>query len=188
MSVGAYVPFRSGDELDERLADLTAERAAFMTASARDGAGVRSPKRVVRARATANAQRELERYNATCREVDRLSALQHERTDQFLAAWMRTRPPAARQLMRLLPPAATVRTTQPTADLATGTLCSVVYYADDGSAIGVIRTPIGAPEGPGKHELLDLPRHTRMVSPTDVELVPVLTRLTPERVTELLQR
>lgn len=126
----------------------------------------------------------MERYNALLLEIDRLSALKNSRTDHFLASWMRSRPEAARAVMRRLPPVATVKTTQLVADLAPGTPCTVVYYADDGSAVGVIR--IMRSDGPDEHAALDLPRYTRLTDPDRLVLVPALTRLSPERVSELL--
>lgn len=190
MDAGAFIPFPGADDLDEQLARLVAERSAFVErASARrqrpgDTTGVRSPKRTTRARAAQTVAGELERYNALLVKIDRLSALKDKRTERFVANWMRSRPQPAQEVMRRLPPVATVKTTQPVADLAPGTPCTVVYYSDDGSAVGVIR--IMRADGAEEHEAFDLPRHTRLTDADQLLPVPALTRLSSERVGELL--
>src|SRR5271156_3911129 len=114
LPAGAFIQLAPPDDLDVRIAELTAERTAFIEdVAAREGlrdrgsTGARSPKRAVRARASERAQRKLERYNAVCREIDRLTEIKRQRPTP-MADWIRSRPRAAQLVMCRLPPAATV--------------------------------------------------------------------------------
>jgi hypothetical protein len=190
---GAFIPLRELGELDASdtsLARLRSEQDVLLRDMAQNHDGGRSRTRAVRDRSPEEHHRLELRYEAVCRDIHRLEGSSRDQAAQRIADWARSRPIAAQEVMRLLPPGAIVRTIQPFGNIESNTLALAVYYADDGHTIGIVPMPMGAADGLGTleaEEILDIMRrHVQMVTPDRVALVPGLTSPTQARVAELL--
>ncbi len=147
---GAFIPLRELGELDASdtsLARLRSEQDVLLRDMAQNHDGGRSRTRAVRDRSPEEHHRLELRYEAVCRDIHRLEGSSRDQAAQRIADWARSRPIAAQEVMRLLPPGAIVRTIQPIGDIESNTLALAVYYADDGHTIGIVPMPMGAAAG-----------------------------------------